>query len=343
MNIISNKAEDISQLKEAHNFTGFDVDKIALNRDEKTTKQQPGRSPNMLLTTEYDPDYVIRMADGSHLDLCDGSYIVTFQDKLLALSADRQQKLGTHLLAANAGIPVTLLEHPSLSLFKQTLSREHFDYVGFSTIVPALEKIEKMIQICREASPHSKIILGGHGVEHDYATRLDADYVCRGEGIAYLQKLFDTNVEDFRHPVLPYHHTLKALRGIPGVNTMGEENLVVCCGAGCPMDCEYCPASSFYDRKSFKFLNGESLWSVIFSLKTRYPNANFFLWDQDFLIDRKRVRLVGEAIYAYNQNCTDGKRLITWSAQASVRSLSHYDLDDLFRYEIGRASCRERV
>jgi hypothetical protein len=313
------------------------------NREK--TKQK--RCPNILFTTEYDPDYVIRMADGSRMDLCDGSHIVTFQDNLLALSSDRQQRLGIHLLAANTGIPVTILEHPTLPLFKHILTKEHYDYVGFSTIVPALEKIEKMIQICREVSPHSRIIIGGHGVEHGYATRIGADLICRGEGIAYMQKLLGSNVEGFRHPTLPYHHTLKALRGIPGISTMGEENIVVCCGAGCPMGCEYCPASSFYDQKSFKFLDSESLLSVIFALKAKHPKANFFFWDQDFLLDKKRVHHIGEAIYSYNHNCTDGNGLITWSAQVSVRSLSRFDFDDLFRYgcrflSIGVESSEER-
>lgn len=170
---------------------------MSIGKSDPIISPKQKRCQNVLLTTEYDPDYVIRMADGSRLDLCDGSHIVTFQDNLLALSSNRQQRLGIHLLAANTGIPVTVLEHPTLSLFKHILTKEHYDYVGFSTIVPALEKIEKMIQICREVSPHSRIIIGGHGVEHGYATRIGADHICRGEGIAYLQKLLGTNVEGF--------------------------------------------------------------------------------------------------------------------------------------------------
>ena len=75
----------------------------------------------LLLTTEYDPDYVIAAADGSPVDLCDGSFIVTYQDGLLALACNREQKLGLHLVAANAGVPTTLLEHPTLAMFTRAV------------------------------------------------------------------------------------------------------------------------------------------------------------------------------------------------------------------------------
>ena len=134
----------------------------------------------LLLTTEYDPDYVIAAADGSPVDLCDGSYIVTYQDGLLALSCNREQKLGLHLVAANAGVPTTLLEHPTLSMFTRLVREGKFDVIGFSVLVPSLEKTAEMIEICRAESPRSRIVLGGHGVEHDSAGQVGADLICRG-------------------------------------------------------------------------------------------------------------------------------------------------------------------
>ncbi len=286
----------------------------------------------VLLTTEYEPEYGIRMADGKLLDLCDGSFIVTFQDELLALSTDRQQKLSLHLMAANMRVPVKVLEHPTIELFSRIVQEEKFDDIGFTVLVPSLEKVAKMVEICRQVSPSSRIILGGHGVDHKQVEKLGADIICRGEGISFMQKLLGIESSEFKHPPLPYHHTLKILRGIPWWNKLAEENLVVLCGAGCPMGCEYCPATTFYDHIRISFLDGVSLAKLMIKLKNKHPKSIFFLWDQDFLLDKKRVIQLGKAIEAHNNKCTKGEDVITWSTQASIQTISRFDSDELFNY-----------
>ena len=310
-------------------------------------KRTTSPAPKILLTTEYEPEYVIRMPDGSALDLCDAAQIVTYHDKLLSLSATRQQKLGLHLMAANAGCPVTVLEHPTKEMFEQAVADGDYDYIGFNVLVPALERVEEMIKTCRRLSPKSEIILGGHGVEHPYAREIGADHVCRGEGMAFLHELLGTQTEQFRHPILPFRLNMKAFRGIPGSEALASEHIVVCLGAGCSAGCEYCPASSFYDRAVFDFLDADGLLENLFAIKEKHPNATVAFWDQDFLRDKKRAQRVGEAIAAYNRARTDGTGLITWTAQVSIQTVSRYDLDDLYRYgcrflSIGIESSEER-
>ncbi|MCK5059280.1 MAG: cobalamin-dependent protein [Candidatus Aminicenantes bacterium] len=286
----------------------------------------------VLLTTEYEPVYSLQMADGKLMDLCDGNFIVSHQDELLALSSNRKKKLSLHLMAANMGVPVKVLEHPTKKLFIRTIKENNFDDIGFSTIVPSLEKVEEMIKICRKFSPTSRIIIGGHGVDHEKARNIGADIICRGDGISFMQKLMGTETKGFHHPALPFRHTLKSLRRIPYSNKLAEESLVILCGVGCPMGCEYCPATSFYDRKRFSFMDGPSLVETILRLKEKHPKANFFLWDQDFLLDKKRAIYFGQAIQTYNSKCTNEEDIITWATQASIKTISSFDYDELFDY-----------
>ena len=48
-----------------------------------------------------------------------------------------------------------------------------------------------MARAIRELSPESKIILGGHGVNiPNIGSMIDHDFICKGEGVYFLRKLF---------------------------------------------------------------------------------------------------------------------------------------------------------
>lgn len=286
----------------------------------------------VLLTTEYEPDYGFVMNNGKLIDLCDGSFIVSYQDGLLALSSNRQQKLGIHLIASNMGVPVTVLENPTKELFIKTICEERFDDIGFTVLVPGLQKVEEMISLVREHSPNSRVIIGGHGVDHDYAKTIGADLICRGDGISFMQQHVGRKPERFVHPTIHFKHTLKALRRIPFRQKWAGDELVLLSAVGCPMGCEYCPATSFYDRKRFSYMNADQMLETIFTQRPKHRGSSFYFWDQDFFLDHKRARKIGEFIQTYNERCTDPKDLVLWATQASIKTLSHFTEDQLFNY-----------
>ena len=59
-----------------------------------------------------------------------------------------------------------------------------------------------MAQTIRELSPKSKIILGGHGVNiPNIESMIDHDFICKGEGVYYLRKLFGEKIDKpINHP-----------------------------------------------------------------------------------------------------------------------------------------------
>ncbi len=154
--------------------------------------------------------------------------------------------------------------------------------------------------------------------------------VCEGDGISFMQKLYGARSDRFVHPILPFRHTLKVLIDSPILGRFaGQRSYVIACSAGCPMGCDYCPASSFYGKKRITYLGGKRLFAIMRELKKETPDAGFFLWDQDFLMDRERYRTFGQAVKRYNENRGEEGGMLDWSSQVSIHTLSKVDLDEL--------------
>ena len=110
---------------------------------------------------------------------------------------------GLSFLAKNIDMPTTVLDFPTLKRFKKEL-KNSYDYVGISFIVPNFKKARAMARTIRETSPQSKIILGGHGVSiPNIESIIDNDFICKGEGVYFLRKLFKENLNK------PIHHPLE--------------------------------------------------------------------------------------------------------------------------------------
>jgi hypothetical protein len=60
-----------------------------------------------------------------------------------------------------------------------------------------------MARTVRELSPNAKIILGGHGVSiPNIESMIDHDFICKGEGVNFLRKLFKENTnKPIKHPL----------------------------------------------------------------------------------------------------------------------------------------------
>ena len=108
---------------------------------------------------------------------------------------------GLEFIARNLKTPTTVLHFPSEREFKREV-KKGYDYIGINFVGPTLYKAKKMIDIVRKESANSKIILGGYGTVF---TELDeeADYVCRGEGLAFMQNLLgEKPVKSYDTPLM---------------------------------------------------------------------------------------------------------------------------------------------
>ncbi len=228
---------------------------------------------------------------------------------------------GLYLMAENVRVPATVLDFPSLDEFRREI-RKGYDYVGISFIVPNVAKAKKMAEIVREVCPGTKIILGGHGVSVPGIERLvPHDYICRGEGVAFLRRLFGEEVDvPVRHPLLHSSFNRK-LMGVPLPQSSG----VLLPGVGCPNKCRFCCTTHFFgDYKPF-LSTGREMFEVCRRYEERHGVTDFGVLDENFLKSRDRALELLEWIEREDKLYTFG----IFSSAETLKSLG--DLDALVR------------
>ncbi len=231
---------------------------------------------------------------------------------------------GLYMMAENVEMPTTVLDFPSLSDFRREL-RKGYDYVGISFIVPTMPKARKMAEIVREESPDTKIILGGHGVSIDGIDKMiPHDFICRGEGVAFLRRLFGEEVDrPIRHPML--HSSFnRRLMGVPLPQTSG----VLLPGVGCMNRCRFCCTSHFFGEYKAFMQTGREIFSVCRDLEERLGITDFGVLDENFLKQRDRALELLECIEQERKLYTFG----VFSSAETLRALG--DLDILVRLGI---------
>jgi radical SAM superfamily enzyme YgiQ (UPF0313 family) len=205
----------------------------------------------------------------------------------------RFPSFGLHLIACNITHPTVILDWPTLDRFKAEL-KKGYDIIGISFIQTNLNKARKMVEVAREISPHSKIVLGGFGVTTDNIESLiEADYFCRGEGITFMRKLLNEDGGfNFKHPVVG----VKTIR-IMGVPLNVYQGVIVS-GLGCDYGCDFCSSSHFFDCRRLEFLKtGEDVFNEM-ERQNRLVGATSFslVGDENFFVNYKRARELRDCI-----------------------------------------------
>lgn len=228
---------------------------------------------------------------------------------------------GLYFLAENIDMPTTVLDFPTLKRFKKEL-KKGYDYIGISFIIPNFKKAKEMARCIREISPRSKIILGGHGANiPDIETMIDHDYICKGEGVYFLRKLFKENVnKPIRHP-LGYSSFNRQVMGVPWSPDSG----ILITGVGCANKCRFCATSHFFGEYTPYLKTGKE----IFDLCCRYENekkiTDFGILDENFLKMKDRAL---ELLELMEKN----RRYFTFAIFSSAETLKELgDLDLLVR------------
>ncbi|MDD5224924.1 MAG: cobalamin-dependent protein [bacterium] len=246
---------------------------------------------------------------------------------------DRSASISLHILAQNLDHPVTVLDWPTLRRYEEEI-RKGYDYIGISFIQPNFVKAKKMVDLAREISPRSRIILGGFGAEIDDIEAITgADFVCRGEGIGFLRKLLgEPEAFEFRHPLLPTTEFLGVM-GIPVRFLQAalrpffprlkwrNRRAVIVTGVGCAEGCDFCSSGHFFQPRRIVFIDrGEEIFRLMKTYDETYGIRSFLLvGDENVFSDRRRMEELHRALRE------NGKYYGIHISFSSLNHLAQYD------------------
>ena len=207
-----------------------------------------------------------------------------------------QSPLGIHLIANNINKKTVVLEFPTLKEFIKEI-KKGYEYIGISFTLNNFPKVVKMSEIIRQHSPNTKIILGGCGANIPDAEKY-GDYICRGEGISFLKKLFkEKDNKNIKHPKLFARNTISFIKNIPFLKRKNIVFGLIVTSLGCSTGCEFCISSAHFNYKHIELLNAEQIINLIREYKEEYPNLkSFWLVDEDFFLNKKRVKELHDLI-----------------------------------------------
>ncbi|MBN2126469.1 MAG: radical SAM protein, partial [Deltaproteobacteria bacterium] len=231
---------------------------------------------------------------------------------------------GLHFLAGNVDMPTAVLDFPTLKRFRKEV-KKGYDYIGISFIIPNFKKAKEMARAVRELSPTSKIILGGHGVSIPHIeSMIDHDFICRGEGVTYLRRLFKENVQKPIHHPLEYSSFNRRVMGAPWAPDSG----ILIPGVGCVNKCRFCATSHFFGSYVPYLKTGREIFDVCCRYEDEMNITDFGVLDENFLKMKDRALELLELMERH-------RRRFTFAIFSSAETLKELgDLDILVRLGI---------
>jgi hypothetical protein len=194
---------------------------------------------------------------------------------------------GIHVIAKNINAPTTVLDFPTLDRYIEEV-KKGYDIIGISSIVPNFQKVKKMVELTREISPESTIVLGGFcAAVPDIEKMLEVDYVCIGDGISFMRGLLGLPEEyEFSNPDVYSEN-----REILGAPSVGQKRPQIIVGLGCSYGCDFCTPSYFFGRKHIKFYkSGKELFDECVRVEKLFKTPVMtFVGDDNFMLDLKRA------------------------------------------------------
>ncbi|MBI3927796.1 MAG: cobalamin B12-binding domain-containing protein [Armatimonadetes bacterium] len=200
---------------------------------------------------------------------------------------------GLMMIQENIGAPSTLLDFPTQERFVLELERGDYDIVGISSIVANVGKVRRMCELIRRHSPRSTIVVGGHVAALGHLDRLvDADHVCRGEGIRWFRSFLGEDGEaPIRHPDIVSGFGSRVL-GFDLKPRQEQMAATLIPSVGCPMGCNFCATSALFGGKGNSvdfFRTGQELYDLMTGFEERMKTRSFFIMDENFLLRRDRA------------------------------------------------------
>src|SRR3982751_4706036 len=215
---------------------------------------------------------------------------------------------GIMMIQANISAACTVLDFPTLEHFARELQQQQYDVVGISSIIVNLGKVREMCRMIRRISPQSVIVVGGHVAAIPGIDRLiDADHIVRGEGVAWMRRyLGEDEAAPIWHPAIVSGMRTRIM-GIRVPDRKGSTAATIIPSVGCPMGCNFCTTSAFFGGKG-KILNfyetGEQLFHLMEHAEKTRGKQQFFIMDENFLLQKRRVMELLALMKAANKSWT---------------------------------------
>ncbi len=233
---------------------------------------------------------------------------------------------GLMLIHVNLKAPCTLLDFPTEERFLEELKTNEYDVIGISSIMTNLLKVRRMCKLIRKHQPRATIVVGGHianlSVLPKYA---DVDHIVRGDGVRWMRKfLGEDEHQPIRHPVVRGNIGTRIM-GVSLRNHPGDACATLIPSVGCPIGCNFCSTSAMFGGKG-KFIeyyqSGDELFDIMCELESALGIKAFFVMDENFLLDKKRVLRLLERIEEHGKS---------WSMYvfSSANVLQKYTLEQL--------------
>ncbi|WP_319525480.1 cobalamin-dependent protein [uncultured Desulfosarcina sp.] len=242
------------------------------------------------------------------------------------------RSFGLLMLQANMDAPCTVLDFASRDRFIQELCDQPYDIIGISAILPNIGKVEDMCRLIRQHQPGATIVVGGHIANYKGLSQvIDADYIVRGEGIAWFRRyLGQPQDSPVKHPaVLSAFGT--RIMGIDLPDKPGDTAAILIPSVGCPVGCNFCSTSALFGGKG-KFVNfyetGDELFDVMCKLEKSLRANSFFILDENFLLHRRRALRLLDLMKTHRKS---------WMLNvfSSARVLRSYTIDQLVGLGVG--------
>jgi len=241
------------------------------------------------------------------------------------------RSFGLMLIKENLDAPCTLLDFPSLDSFIHELKTHAYDIVGISAILPNIGKVKKMCELVRQYQPHATIVVGGHiANKPDLPETIDADHICKGDGIRWMRKFLGLNENaPIKHPYVLSGFGTRIL-GVSAPEKTGDTAALLIPSVGCPVGCNFCSTSALYGGKG-RYINfyetGDELFKIMGDIEKKLRVQSFFIMDENFLLHRTRALRLLELMI---------ERKKSWSLYvfSSARVLKSYSIEQLIRLGI---------
>jgi radical SAM superfamily enzyme YgiQ (UPF0313 family) len=241
------------------------------------------------------------------------------------------RSFGLIMIKENIEAPCTLLEFPDLNRFIEEITDHSYDIVGISAIMPNVGKVKAMCELIRTYLPRATIVVGGHVASMpDIGERVDADLVCRGDGISWFRKYLGLDEhEPIKHPYELSGFGARIL-GMGLKDDPENTAAILIPSVGCPMGCNFCSTSALFGGKGRSvnfYQTGDELFKVMCDIEEKLKVRSFFVMDENFLLHRARAMRLMELMKE------NGK---SWSLMvfSSARVLMSYSWEQLVRMGI---------
>ena len=236
---------------------------------------------------------------------------------------------GLMMIQRNISAPSTLLDFPTLEHFEHELTSTEYDVVGISGIIPNFGKVREMCRRVRQLSPKSTIIVGGHVAAIPGIDKfIDADYVVRGEGIAWMRRyLGEDPAAPITHPEILSGFGMRVL-GMRIPDDARDTAATIIPSVGCPMGCNFCTTSAFFGGKGKTcnfYESGDELFDIMEQMERSMNVCSFFMMDENFLLNRPRAM----QLLARMKQAAKSWSLYVFSSANAIRKYSMEELVEL--------------